>query len=104
MEAKKRISNVCLAIIVIMVLGIGCAPAKPPEKLEPCEIKLVEVYPLFQGEESIVYNAVFSITNPNLIDVTVDRFEYSISVADTKIAAIQLSDDFYTPAGETDGK
>ena len=101
MKKVLAIGMVVVILVTMVVVMAGCAPSS--QKLEPCKVELVQVYPIFQGKESVSYESVFSISNPNAFIVTLDTFECTISVEGQVLAALQYADDVYIP-GESKGR
>jgi hypothetical protein len=75
---------------------VGCA--KEAKEIKPVEIEIVKVYPDFGGVESIVLSSVFSISNPNDFEVTLDTLEYSMLAEGKLIALRRLPRNVYVPA------
>ncbi len=106
MKWKVRVVSVVLSIVLSLALLCGCAPGVP-SKLESPEVKVDGVYPLQLGAESVAYEVVFSIHNPNPIMVVLDTLEWNISTnyttildeAKTAVLARKLVlDNVYIPA------
>ena len=98
---RSKIGVTCIAILLILSLVVvsACGPSVPKE-IEPCGIKLAGVYPLFLGQESVTYNLVFAVSNPNAIEVVLDTLEFRVSVEGQVLAQAQLLDDVYIPANK----
>ncbi len=106
MKSKIRVVSVALLLVISLILVGGCAPGVPG-KLEPPNVTVAGVYPLNLDSNSVTYNLVFSISNPNSVMVVMDNLEYNISTQYTTIldevetmvlARAQLLDDVYIPA------
>jgi hypothetical protein len=84
-------------LLLVATIGIvGCA--EEAKEIKPVEIEMVGVCPDFGGVESIALSPVFSISNPNDFEVTLDTLEYSISAEGKPIATRRLPRDVYIPA------
>ena len=106
MKSKIRVVSLALLLVISLILVGGCAPGVPG-KLEPPNVTVAGVYPLNLDSNSVTYNLVFSISNPNSVMVVMDNLEYNISTQYTTpldevetmvLARAQLVDDVYIPA------
>ena len=96
----RKLLIVMVALLIAGSVGAaGCAGGEA--ELQTCTVELADVYPLFGGKESVTLAAVFDINNPNDFEVILDTLEYTIAATtDEKVvAAAQLADDVYIPAG-----
>lgn len=71
-----------------------------PREIEPCEVTVDGVYPLFLGKESVTYNLIFGISNPNSVETILDTLEYGTAADGNTLAWTQITDDVYIPAGK----
>ena len=101
MQRKFLVSSIVLIVSIVMTFSmLGCAAPPAPEEIKPCKVELSTVYPLFLGQESVVYTAVFDISNPNDFEVTLDSFSYTLRRDIFLFATSGLGDKFFIPAGE----
>ena len=101
MKSKIRTLSIALILVVSLVLVSGCTPSvQQPQQVDPCKVELAGVDVLFVGKDSCSFNQVFSISNPNSIDVVLENFEYRTSVGDQVIALGNLNNNVYIPANK----
>ncbi len=98
MRAKILILNVSL-LLISFAMTSGCTFLIPRE-IEPCEVTVDGVYPLFLGKESVTYNLIFNISNPNSVEMILDTLEYSTTVDGNTLAWTLITDYVYIPAGK----
>jgi LEA14-like dessication related protein len=93
----RRVFGIALMLLLVASIGmVGCA--KEAKEIKPVEIEMAKVYPDFAGVESIALSPLFSISNPNDFEVTLDTLEYSILAEGKPIALRRLPQDVYIPA------
>ena len=69
-----------LPIAFILIAVLFASAACTPSELKPATVTLNLISNEWQGAETIVADSVFSIENPNSVPVTLDQFNYTISL------------------------
>ena len=98
MRARILVLNISLLLISFAITS-GCTVLIPRE-IEPCEVKVDGVYPLLLGKESVTYNLIFNISNPNSVEMILDTLNYSTTIDGNTLAWTLITDDVYIPANK----
>ena len=95
---KITITLVPLVAAVSLLFG-GCAAAPVEEaELQPCEVKLDGIYPMFSGKESVSKAVVLAISNPNDYEVAIDSLGFILIGSSAMLGGTQITHDIYIPA------
>jgi hypothetical protein len=75
---KKLYLPVAIIMLVVMLASAACTPSE----MKPATVTLNLISNEWQGEETLVADAFFTIENPNDFPVTLDQFNYTIKLGD----------------------
>ena len=99
---RRGIMITCVAGIICISLCMGSAVlgategSKGGEAL-PLTVKLDELTNVFAGEEAIIVDMVFVVSNPNPSYVYVKQMEWTIRVDKTRLGTLAVPEGFIVP-------
>ncbi|MGA2367424.1 MAG: LEA type 2 family protein [Dehalococcoidia bacterium] len=94
---KKLYLPIAIVILAIMLASAACAPSE----LKPATVTLNLISNEWQGSETLVADSVFSIENPNNVPVTLDQFNYTISLNGQALTQRTVGPEIVIPANTT---
>ena len=96
---NKIIMTLGSVLVLVSLLVCGCAPAaEEAAPLQACTVGIDGIYTGFGGKESTLKTVVFTISNPNDYEVTVNTMEYMLTADGRPVGATQITDNIYIPA------
>jgi hypothetical protein len=84
-------------MIAILLGTAACAPSE----LKPVTVGLSYISNEWQGEETIIADSLFTFNNPNAYPVSLDAFNYTISLGDQSITLKTVAPGVMIPANGT---
>ncbi len=91
---KKLYLPVAIVILAVMLASAACTPSE----MKPATVTLNLISNEWQGEETLVADAFFTIENPNDFPVTLDQFNYTIKLGDQALTQKTVGPEISIPA------
>ena len=96
---RKVLMTLVSVVVLVSLLLCGCAPAaEEAAPLSACTVDISGIYPVFGGKESVTKSIVYTVSNPNNYEVTINTMEYMLTADGRPVGAVQITDDMYIPA------
>lgn len=92
--------SVTLVLIVITIATLGMLACGSKAEIKPAEVVSADIYTVSGNATHVVIQSDFKVKNPNDMQVTLDSFEYVLSVEDKDVGYVQFSADRGVSASE----